>query len=130
MPKRKTNFLRRPLLIAGAKLRIVSADSPAAILDEEFTPLRLVASASVLVEAPYREAHIRLAEPIFREVENGQEAIVHEAELCLNMLEIIKADIVHLDISLGGLLVEELSPVYLFNMKLSMGKTESPKNSS
>jgi len=49
-------------------MRIVSADSAAAILDAKFTPLYLVASASVVVEPPYREAHIRVAKPIFREV--------------------------------------------------------------
>ena len=49
-------------------MRIIAADSAAAILDAKFTPLYLVASASVLVESPYREAHTRLAEPIFKEV--------------------------------------------------------------
>ncbi len=101
-------------------MRVISADSAAAILDEKFTPLRIVASAAVLVESPYREAHTRLAEPIFKEVENGSEVIVHEAELCLSLLEEVKADVVHLDTSLGGLLVEELSPVQLSNMKLSI----------
>ncbi len=101
-------------------MRVISADSAAAILDEKFTPLRLVASAAVLVEPPYREAHTRLAEPIFREVEDGSEVIVHEAELCLSLLETVKADVVHLDTTLGGLLVEELSPVQLSNMKLSI----------
>lgn len=101
-------------------MRVISADSAAAILDEKFTPLRIVASAAVLVEPPYREAHTRLAEPIFKEVESGSEVIVHEAELCLSLLEEVKADVVHLDTSLGGLLVEELSPVQLSNMKLSV----------
>jgi len=99
--------------------RIISADSAAAILDAKFTPLYLVASAAVLVEPPYREAHTRLAEPIFREVENGFEVIVHEAELCLSLLDNVKADVVHLDTSLGGVSVEELSPVELSNMRVS-----------
>lgn len=100
-------------------MRVVSADSAAAILDEKFTPIQLVASVAVLVEPPYREAHTRIAEPIFIEAENGHDVIVHEAELCLRLLEEVKADVVHLDTSLGGLLVEELSPVHLSNMKLS-----------
>ncbi len=101
-------------------LRIVSADSAAAILDENFAPIKHVASAAVLVTPPYREAHMRLAEPIFMDVENGFEVIVHEAELCLSLLETAKADVVHLDASLGGISVEELSPVQLSNMKLSI----------
>jgi hypothetical protein len=103
-----------------ANLRIISADSAAAILDNKFTPVNLIASASVLVTPPYREAHTRVAEPIFREVENGFEVIVHEAELCLSLLETVNADVVHLDTSLGGVSVEELSPVQLSNMKVSI----------
>jgi hypothetical protein len=45
--------------------------------------------------------------------------IVHEAELCRDLLEKVKADVVHLDLSLGAVPVEELSPVELSNMKLS-----------
>jgi hypothetical protein len=100
-------------------LRIVSADSAAAILDEKFTPLYLVASASVLVDPPYRESSARLAEPIFKEVTNGYEVIVHEAELCRDLLGSVKADVVHLDVSLGAVPVEELSPVQLSNMNVS-----------
>ncbi len=68
-------------------LKIVSADSAAAILDEQFEPKFLVASAAVLVEAPYREPSSRIAEAIFREVDTGFEVIVHEAELCRSMLD-------------------------------------------
>jgi hypothetical protein len=100
-------------------LKIVSADSSAAILDENFTPLYLVASASVLVEAPFREAHERLAKPIFEEVTDGYEVIVGEAELCRDLLASVKADVVHLDVSLGAISVEELSPVQLSNMRVS-----------
>jgi hypothetical protein len=100
-------------------LQVVSADSSAAILDSKFTPLRLIASASVLVNPPYREPYTRLAEPIFKEVENGYDVIVHEAQLCRELLGRVKADVVHLDMSLGGISLEELSPVQLANMKIS-----------
>ncbi len=100
-------------------MRIVSADSAAAILDAKFTPLYLVASASVVVEPPYREAHIRVAKPIFREVNDGYEVIVGEAALCRDLLSNVKADVVHLDVSLGAVSVEELSPVQLSNMRVS-----------
>jgi hypothetical protein len=100
-------------------LKIISADSAVAILDEQFEPILHVASVSVLVEPPYREASFRLAEPIFREVEPGFDLIVHEAELCRSLLDKMKADVIHLDMSLGGISVEELSPVELTNLRAS-----------
>jgi len=86
-------------------LRSITADSAAAILDAKFTPLSLVASASALVLSPYREAHTCLAEPVFKEVDNGFDVIVHEVELCLSLLDKVKADVVHLGTS-GGVPVE------------------------
>jgi hypothetical protein len=106
-------------VFVGGDLRIISADSAAAILDEKFNPRYLVASVSVLVDSPYREPSFRLAEPIFREVDSGLEVIVHEAELCRRLLDKMKADVVHLDMSLGGVSVEELSPVDLANLRIS-----------
>jgi hypothetical protein len=100
-------------------LKIISADSAAAILDEQFKPILYVASVSVLVEPPYREPSFRLAEPIFKEVDNGLDVIVHEAELCRCLLDKMKADVIHLDMSLGGISVEELSPVELTNLRAS-----------
>jgi hypothetical protein len=100
-------------------LRVISADSAAAILDQQFKPLYLVASASVLVEPPFREPSYRLAEPIFKEVQNGFDVIVHEAELCRTLLDKMNADVVHLDMTLGGVSIEELSPVELMNLRAS-----------
>lgn len=100
-------------------MKVISADSAAAILDEQFKPVYHVASVSVLVEQPYREPSFRLAEPIFRKVDEGFDLIVHEAELCRGLLDKMKADIVHLDMSLGGVSVEELSPVELMNLRVS-----------
>jgi hypothetical protein len=103
-------------------LRVISADSAAAILNEKFEAVTLIASAAVLSEPPYREAHMRLTEPIFRDVESdeGFDVIVHEAELCQNLLEKVEADVVHLDTSLGALPLDELSPVELANLKVSV----------
>jgi hypothetical protein len=100
-------------------VRIISADSAAAILDEKFQPKTLIASAAVLVDEPYREAHVRLAEPIFKEVDDSRDVIVHEAQLCQLLLETVQADVVHLDASFGGVPVEELSPVELTNYRVS-----------
>lgn len=95
------------------ELKVVAADSGAAILNSRFEPLRIVAAATVLVESPYRDASQFLAEPIFASVEDGHVLIVHELELCKKLLKTVRADVVHLDMSMGGLLVEDISPVQL-----------------
>ncbi len=100
-------------------MKIIAADSAAAILDENFVPLEHVASVAVLVEPPYREAHVRIAEPVFKPVDSNYDVIIREAELCQILLESVEADVVHLDTSLGGVTVENLSPVDLASMNLS-----------
>ena len=100
-------------------MRIVAADSSAAILNEKFEPLSIVATASVLVNPPYREPSLCLAKPIFANAQNGHEVIVHEAELCRDLLEKVKADVVHLDMSLGSVSLEELSPIQFSSIKIS-----------
>jgi hypothetical protein len=100
-------------------LRIVAADSSAAILNEKFEPLTIVATSSVLVNPPYREPNACLAEPIFADASNGHEVVVHEAELCRDLLGKVKADIVHLDMSLGAISLEQLSPIQFTNMRIS-----------
>ena len=94
-------------------MKVISADSGAAILDSQFNPLWIVASCAVLVEQPFRVASELLAEPVYAPVEDGHKLIVHELELCQRLLKVVKADVIHLDLSIGGLLVEEISPVQL-----------------
>jgi len=98
---------------------VVAADSGAAVLNDHFRPLLVVAAAAVLVEPPYRKISYCLAEPIFAKVENGHLLVVHELELCQRVLKEVKADEVHLDMSLGGLSLEELSLIQLSKMRIS-----------
>ena len=100
-------------------MRVVAADSGAAVLDDYFKPLLIVAATAVLVHPPYRRASFRLAEPIFSKVEEGPVLVIHELELCRNLLKEMNADVVHLDMSLGGLSLEELSAVRLSRMRIS-----------
>ncbi len=100
-------------------LKIVAADSSSAILNDRFEPVSIVAAAAVLVNPPYREPSVCLAKPIFIDAENGHEAVIREAELCKELLGRVKADVVHLDMSLGAISLEELSPIQFSNMKLS-----------
>lgn len=78
-------------------MRVVSADSSSAILNDNFEPLYLVAPAAVLVCPPCREANDCLVEPISVNAEDGNDVIVHEAELCRSLLTRLKAYVVHLD---------------------------------
>jgi len=100
-------------------LKIIAADSSAAILDQKFEPQSIVAAAAVLVNSPYREFSACLAEPIFADAKKGYEVIVHEAELCRELLGKVKADVVHLDMSLGALPLEQLSPIQFSNIRVS-----------
>jgi hypothetical protein len=100
-------------------LKIVAADSSAAILGGKFEPSSIVAAAAVLVAPPYREPSACLAEPIFVSAEDGHGVVVHEAELCRELLDNVDADVVHLDMSLGAISLEQLSPIQFSNMKLS-----------
>jgi len=101
------------------RLKVIAADSSAAILDQKFEPQSIVAAAAVLVNSPYREFSACLAEPIFADAKKGYEVIVHEAELCRELLGKVKADVVHLDMSLGALPLEQLSPIQFSNIRVS-----------
>jgi hypothetical protein len=100
-------------------LKIVAADSGAAILNDKFEPVTVVAAVAILTEPPYRRASSVLADPIFADADNGYQLIVHELELCQQLLKSVKADVVHLDMSLRGLNLEELSAVGISAMKRS-----------
>jgi len=100
-------------------LKVIAADSGAAVLDKHFAPLQVVAASAVLVEPPYTNVSSCLAEPIFASVEDGHTLVIHELELCIDLLKTVKADVVHLDMSLGSLSVEEISAVSLSQMRIS-----------
>jgi hypothetical protein len=97
-------------------VRVISADSGAALLNDRFDATSIVAAAAVLVESPYRLAKRSIAEPVFSRIVDSHELIVHELELCQELLKETGADVVHLDMSFGGLPMEELSPIQLSNI--------------
>ncbi len=100
-------------------MKIIAADSSAATLNEKFEPLSIVATVSVLVNPPYREPSEFIAEPVFADAQDGHEVIVHEAELCRELIGKVKADVIHLDMSLNAVPLEQLSPIEFANMNLS-----------
>lgn len=105
-------------------MRVVAADSGAAILDDQYEPVQVVAASAILTEPPYKTADSVLAEPIFADANSGYQLIVHELELCQQLLKTVKADVVHLDLSLGGISLEEFSAVTISNMR-KPGKTRA-----
>mgnify|MGYP001036733338 CR=1 FL=1 len=100
-------------------MKIVAADSGAALLNDRFEPQLIVATVAGLVGPPYRKTSFCLAKPIFAKVEDGHILITHELEMCQSLLKEVKADVVHLDMSLGGLSLEELSVMELSRMRVS-----------
>jgi len=102
-------------------MRIIAADSSSAILNNLFEPISIVAAAAVAISPPYREPNAVLAEPIFINAAKGHEAVVHEAELCRELLSTVKADTVHLDMSLGAVPLEQLSAIQFSSLKISSG---------
>ena len=100
-------------------MRIVAADSGAAILNDKFEPVTVVAAVAILTEPQYKRASSVLADPIFAEADNGYQLIAHELELCQQILKNVKADVVHLVMSLRGINLEELSAVGISAMKKS-----------
>jgi hypothetical protein len=100
-------------------LQVIAADSGAAILNERFEPLQVVAACAVLVGSPYDRASSVVAEPIFADAESGYTLVIHELELCMELLKTVKADVVHLDMSLGSACVEELTAINLSQMHIS-----------
>jgi hypothetical protein len=105
--------------VGDIRLKIVAADSGAAILNDRFEPVTVVAAVAILTEPPYKQATSILAEPIYAEADSGYRLIVHELELCQQLLSTVKADVVHLDMSMRGMNLEELSVVGVSAMKKS-----------
>lgn len=100
-------------------LKIVAADSAAAILTSEFEPSSIVSTAAVKVEPPYRQASFVLSQPAFTESSEGHELILTELELCKKLLKKVGGNSVHLDMSLGSIQVEALSTIQLSQMRVS-----------
>jgi len=99
-------------------LRIIAADSGSAILDESFTPQRIVAAASICTEIPYRNASTQISDLLMAAV-NRHDLIVTELKMCRKLLQLASADAVHLDMSLGGMSVSQLTMSDLQNMRIS-----------
>ncbi len=89
-------------------MRIIAADSGGALLNERFEPTHIVCTVAVLVEPPYRAPSALLPEPSFCPTDDSYPLLVKELELCRRLLEKHEADVVHFDVSLRGIRLDEL----------------------
>ncbi|WP_456367809.1 DUF4152 family protein [Thermococcus sp.] len=91
-------------------MRIVSADTGGALLDENYEPIGLIATAAVLVEKPYKTAtlsRVKYADPFNYDM-SGRQAIKDEAFLAVELAREVKPDVIHLDSTIGGIEVRKL----------------------
>jgi len=91
-------------------MRIVAADTGGALLDEEYNPIGLIATAAVLVERPYRTATmsiVKYANPFDYDM-SGRQAVREEAFLAVELAREVRPDVIHLDSTIGGIEVRKL----------------------
>lgn len=89
-------------------MKIATVDSACSVLNENLMPTNILSMAGIVVDYPYeqpsqiqtRGEDYKLSDP---------NLLVNELKLCQEMLEIEKADYVHLDLSLGGINLLELT---------------------
>lgn len=98
--------------------KIVGADSGCAELNSELTPINIIASTAVYVEYPYRMPLDILCniEPFNAE---SSEYIFRELDIARKLAEKWKPDQIHIDISLGGIGLEDLTEEYLESTRIS-----------
>ncbi|EHR79581.1 hypothetical protein OCC_09304 [Thermococcus litoralis DSM 5473] len=102
-------------------MRIVSADTGGAVLDENYNPIGLIATAAVLVEKPYRTATlsiVKYSNPFDYDL-SGRKALRDEAFLALKLARKVKPDVIHLDSSLGGIEVRKLDDPTIDALRIS-----------
>ena len=99
-------------------MKVATVDSGCSILDRDLKPITILSSVAVVVDRPYEK-------PVNLEVRWGDytltdpNVLVYELELCQKLLANEDADCVHLDLTLGGVNLLDLTDEALFQMQLS-----------
>lgn len=99
-------------------MRVVAADSGSAILDQSYRPEAIVAASSIMTQLPYRNASVQISDRLMVPA-NRHDLIISELRMCRRMLRTVMADTVHIDMSLGGLSVSQLTLSDLREMSIS-----------
>ncbi|NPA48196.1 MAG: DUF4152 domain-containing protein [Thermococci archaeon] len=101
--------------------RIVAADTGGALLDEDYQPLGLIATAAVLVERPYLTAtacEVRYQKPEGYDM-SGRKAIVEEIKLAAELARKFRPDAVHIDSTIGGIEIRKLDEPTIDALRIS-----------
>jgi len=100
-------------------MKIATVDSACSILNENLMPTNILSMAGIVVDFPYEEpsqVQTRGEEHLI----SDPNLLVNELRLCQEMLEIEEADCVHLDLSLGGVdLLDLTEEDLLFRIPMS-----------
>ncbi len=103
------------------EMRIVASDTGGALLDGDYTPIGLIATAAVLVEKPYRTASmsiVKYSDPFSYDM-SGRQAVKDEALLAMKLARKTKPDVVHIDSTLGGIEIRKLDDVTIDALRIS-----------
>lgn len=103
------------------RMRIVSADTGGALLDENYNPIGLIATVAVLVERPYKTAKLSIAKYSnpFKYDLSGRMALKDETFLALKLAKKVKPDVIHLDSTLGGIEIRKLDDPTIDALRIS-----------
>ncbi len=89
-------------------MKIATVDSACSALDENLMPTNIMSMTGIIVDHPY-EHPIYVKHACKDYSKDDPNLLVEELKLCQEMLENEKADYVHLDISLGGINILDLT---------------------
>jgi hypothetical protein len=83
-------------------MKIVTVDSACSVLDENLMPTNILSMAGIVVDYPYEQpSQVQTRGEDY--LLSDPNLLVNELKLCQEMLEVERADCVHLDLSLGGI---------------------------
>ena len=83
-------------------MKIATVDSACSILNEKLMPTNILSMAGIVVDYPYEQpSQVQTRGEDY--LISDPNLLVSELKLCQEMLEIEEADCIHLDLSLGGI---------------------------
>jgi hypothetical protein len=106
------------------EMKIATVDSACSILNEGLMPMNILSMAGIVVDYPYEQpSQVQVRGEDY--LVSDPNLLVNELKLCQEMLEIEKADCVHLDLSLGGINLLDLTEEdLLFRIPMSYNGRE------
>lgn len=100
-------------------MKIATVDSACSILNENLMPINIISMAGIILDYPY-EKPTQIQNRGGDHLISDKNLLVSELKLCQEMLAAEKADCVHLDLTLGGMnLLEITEEDLLFRIPLS-----------